>query len=150
MRTCLFLAAVCGSAVLADEPKADAVKAEQKKLEGTWVLTGVEIKGTTTAAPDVGTGFVFGADGSLVAKEKGRPDKKGTFRVDPGKKPREIDFVEAEKGKEADAKLMMAIYELDGNALRLGVPVGGDPAKIRLGGFDAADACIWHLKKLKK
>ena len=71
--------------------------------------------------------------------------------MDPAKKPREIDFVEAvEKEKEADAKLMMTIYELDGNTLRLGVPVGGDPAKIRLRGFDAAYACIWHLKKLKK
>lgn len=150
MRNSLFLVALCCFTARADEPKVDAVKAEQKKLEGTWLLTGVEIKGTTTPAPDDGTLFVFGADGSLVAKEKGRPDKKGTYRVDPAKTPREIDFVgAAEKGKEAGAKLMLAIYERDGNTLRLGVPVGGDPAKTRLGGFEAADACIWHLKRLK-
>lgn len=129
---------------LGGEPKVDGVKAEMKKLEGTWVWTHSSRKGIKFPVPPEVV-FVFGTDGSVVQKEKGQPEKKITYRVDPSKMPGEMDFFYP------DGKMnLLAVYELDGDTLRFGAIDDGEGTKKRPGKLDADDAYLWYLKRQKK
>lgn len=129
---------------LGGEPKVDGAKAEMKKLEGTWVWTHSSRKGIKFPVPPEVV-FVFGTDGSVVQKEKGQPEKKNTYLVDPSKTPGEMAFFYP------DGKMnLLAVYELDGDTLRFGAVDGGEGTKKRLGKLDADDAYLWYLKRQKK
>ncbi len=144
MRVVLIILASCLGMAYGDEPKVESTQAEMKKLEGTWVMTHMSRKGFKVPLP-VEVVIVFGTDGSVVQREKGQPEKKSTYRVDPSKSPREIDFLDA------DGKLdMLGIYERDGDTFRFGASDDGDSTKNRLDKFDAANAYLWYLKRQKK
>lgn len=136
----LAVAALGGMA--AAEEKADA---DLKKIEGTWVITAAEKQGRTDPAPEgVGT-FTFAKDKKLVRKIKGQPDMEGTFRMDAGKTPKEIDLIALRDGKEL---AMRGIYQLDGDALKLAfspeLAKGERPTE-----FDSNKAYILILKRQK-
>jgi uncharacterized protein (TIGR03067 family) len=144
MRVTLIALALTLGLAHGDEPKVDGAKAEMKKLEGAWVWTHMSRKGFKVSLP-ADSVIIFGADGTVVQKEKGEPEKKNTYRVDPSKTPREMDFFYPD-GKPN----ILAVYELDGDTLRFAACDGDDSTKRRLGKLDADDAYIWYLKRQKK
>ncbi len=110
------------SLLLQTAPAADdAIEKEQKRLEGTWVLVSAEEHGKTVPEKDLKDGFgqmkwVFKGDKLTLVDGKEKPE--GSYKLDPTKKPRELDLPIL-GGK--DGKLILCIYELDGDTLKIGL-----------------------------
>lgn len=138
----VVLAAV-GGAVLADD-KADA---EAKKLEGTWDLKSIEVKGKKIDAPEgKGGSIVFAKDMKVVMKDPGQPDKPAKYTIDASKSPKHLDLIELKDGKEGDR--IQVIYDVDGDKLKLGFPADGSKSK-RPSEFKGDKVAIMHLKRQK-
>jgi len=135
--------AALGGVVLADD-KADA---EAKKLEGEWDVKAIEVKGKKIDAPDgKGGSIVFAKGMKVVMKDPGKPNKDGKFKLDAGKSPKQLDLIELKDGKDGD--VMEAIYELEGDSLRLGFSAEGPKGK-RPTEFKGDKVVILHLKRQK-
>src|SRR3954467_1205263 len=117
MRTLCAVGVVC--LLVGADPAAEVVKKDTAAMEGEWDLVDGERDGQKFSEEDQkakpmkrevkdGVSTVT-AGGELVIKSK--------FTVDPGKKPREIDF-EATEGAAAGTKIH-GIYEFDGDTLKL-------------------------------
>jgi uncharacterized protein (TIGR03067 family) len=111
MRTLLVLlvAAVVVSVAVADDEK---VEKEKKKFAGTWMLASGEVDGKAVADELVKQGKItFAGDAMtlLTPHQSKDPIKARLMRLDPSKKPAEMDWVR-DSGPGA-GKTMMAIYE---------------------------------------
>jgi uncharacterized protein (TIGR03067 family) len=138
----VVLAAV-GGAVLAD----DKAEAEAKKLEGTWDVKSIEVKGKKIDAPEgKGGSIVFAKGMKVVMKDPGKPDKDGKYKLDTSKSPMQLDLIELKDGKDAD--VMQAIYEVKEDTLRLGFSAEGPKGK-RPTEFKGDTVVILHLKRQK-
>ena len=110
MRKRVVLALAVGLLLAADEPKKD--KTDRDKLQGTWQPVSVEQGGK--AKEDKEHRLLFDGD-TFTIKKGDQVFAKGTFKVDPDKKPKAIDFMITEgdeKGKTA-----RGIYKLEGDKL---------------------------------
>jgi uncharacterized protein (TIGR03067 family) len=124
---------VTGAGVAAVVPRALAaaddtakVKAELKKLQGTWVDVYAEKAGEKLEVGDHELKF----DGETFrVSDHGRVQEKGTIKLDPSKDPMEIDL-RLQEG-EQEAKTALGIYAWDGENLKLclGEPGGGPRPK---------------------
>src|SRR5262249_55204690 len=104
---------------LADKPAA-AVKEEapkdEEKIVGTWAFESLETGGQKRPEEAViEAKLIFAADGKFTATTGGK-EVKGTYKLDPAKKPKEITTTNDE------GKTHRGIYKLDGDALTLCVP----------------------------
>ncbi len=100
----------------------DATK-EMERLNGVWVATGAESGGTKLPAEDIKDIRLTINDGTYTIRGKD-DEQKGTFKIDPTKKPMTIDITletGANKGK-----TQLAIYDLQLGVLKL---CGGDADK---------------------
>ena len=71
---------------------------------------------------DAAIEFVKG--GKAVMKEKGKPDEIGTWKVNAGKTPKEIDLVgPKQEGKKQE--FMKGLYQIDGDTLKIAFPPNG-------------------------
>jgi uncharacterized protein (TIGR03067 family) len=115
MRQLLALMAL-GLLVGADSPNDDAKKV-QEKLQGTWKAVTAERRGKSKE-DDEEHHLIF--DGNKFSiKRAGQTMIQGTFKLDPSKKPKEIDMkiTEDENGKH-QGKTALGIYALDGDTLK--------------------------------
>jgi uncharacterized protein (TIGR03067 family) len=101
------------------DDKADAAKAEMKKLEGNWKLVRQEYKGNLKPGVDRVKEGLFIEDGKIFwtvdGKERGR--QKGDLTLDPTAKPAALD-VEITRGS-AIGKKLLGIYELKDDKLTI-------------------------------
>jgi uncharacterized protein (TIGR03067 family) len=116
MKQLLSLAVLAAALVAADKP-ADK-KTDKVHLQGAWVVVAIEAKGEVVKSGDL---FDQLKDMKLTFKDDAvmnsrHPDGKGTFKLDPEKKPPALDLV-VTVGKET--RTHRAIYELKGDALRI-------------------------------
>jgi uncharacterized protein (TIGR03067 family) len=137
----LLAVAVLGGMAAAEE-KADA---DLEKLQGAWVLTGLESDGKTIPAQEGAGTIIFGKDKKLVLKEKGKKDKDGTFKMDASKDPKELDLIGS---TDKENGVMQTIYQLDGDTLKLAYSAEGPKGK-RPTSFDSKKAAIMILKRQK-
>jgi uncharacterized protein (TIGR03067 family) len=142
-----LLASLC---LIAAEPDEEAVKKELKKLDGTWLAS------QTSVENDNGKLVKFTQNFRLVIRDEDRftlfqkfSDEKefkelatGTFTVDPGKKPREMDmkYIDQEGASKC-------IYEFDGTTLKL---MGGKPGGPRPKEFDKEKTLVFKREVKKK
>lgn len=137
------IVAAVGGAVLADD-KADA---EAKKLHGTWDVKSIEVKGKKINAPEgKGGSIVFAKGMKVVMKDPNKEDEHGKYKIDTSKNPKQLDLIQLKDGKDGD--VMQAIYEIEGDMLRLGFPVEGPKGK-RPTEFKGDKVVILHLKRQK-
>jgi RNA polymerase sigma factor (sigma-70 family) len=113
-------AAVVGTVVWArqapaDKPAAareDAVK-DAEKIVGTWAYMSVETKEEKVPQEEVKKAkMIFAAEGKFTAINS-KAEKKGTYKLDPAKKPKEITTTND------DGKTHRGIYKLDGDTLTI-------------------------------
>ena len=113
-RIALILAA--GLLVAAQAPKEDAAKADLAKLQGEWVMTSKTYDGQETPAEDL-KAFRRKIEGNKYAVTITKGDNvqtiKGTFTLDPTKKPKVIDV------KPDEVEAIKGIYEVDGDTQKL-------------------------------
>lgn len=138
-----LMAAAVGGAGLADD-KSDA---EAKQLEGAWDIEAIEAMGKKIDAPKgKGGGIVFAKDGKVIMKDPGKKDSPGTYKIDVGKSPKMIDLIELKDGKAGD--VMQAIYEVEGDKLKIGFSAEGPKGK-RPSDFKGDKVLIMYLKRQK-
>jgi uncharacterized protein (TIGR03067 family) len=101
---------------------------DRKALVGTWRPVSLEKDGKKS--PDeqlVKTKAIFEADGKLVVQEDGKTVSQATPKLDPAKKPKEIDLAFTEG--EAKGKTLLGIYEFDADHLKLCYTTGKERPK---------------------
>lgn len=93
-----------------------AAKKDLEQLQGIWQVTALEVDGNQ--APDEALKeFKITVKGDRMSHKTGETTEESSFKLDPSKKPKQIDFTVVagtDKGKN-----MKAIYELDGDSLKL-------------------------------
>jgi uncharacterized protein (TIGR03067 family) len=120
MRALMVLLVVAGVASVAFSGDEKGEK-EKKKLAGTWMLASGKVDGKAVADEHVKRSK-FTYDGEVLTlttpHQSKEPIKSRLTRVDPSKKPAEMDWVR-DAGPGA-GKTMRAIYEwLDGDTYRI-------------------------------
>jgi internalin A len=124
LRHAWLLIFVTGFLFAADDPKDDSAKKEREQLAGTWKVTSAERDGQ----PDKGSLnaiTMFTADGKWSVKSTDGTTGDGTYKLDPGKKPKAIDYTMnygPNKGKPHEG-----IYELEGDTLKICRSDSGKP-----------------------
>src|SRR4051812_45770366 len=109
----------------------DPVKKELDALGGTYAVVGGETcneKGDAKIHPDVLKDLRFSLRGNAFTfrAEKDAVESKGTFKVDPSKKPKTLD-AQIESGPEK-GRSQLAIYKTEGKQLTI---CFGEPGKDR-------------------
>ena len=118
----LLFAAV--SATLAPDTPMDEAKKELERIQGTWVATRLESGGQ--AAP-VGSVRLICVGDKYTQKNGSEEVEKGTHKLDPTKKPKTMDITVTDG--DFKGQLQLAIYELDGDILKICANEAGDKAR---------------------
>ena len=133
--TCLCVVAVVSltvSGTLVSGGGQDAGQEDLKKIQGTWQFLSQEMEGKSRPVEDVKKLKIVFTDDKWSVREDGKEVQAGTHKLDPTKKPAQLDAaVTVGEGK---GTTMLGIYELKGDALK----VNFDPeGKARPTGFSA-------------
>jgi uncharacterized protein (TIGR03067 family) len=97
------------------EPKEHGMLEEVKKLQGTWKQIAYEKDGIKEPLDEQGwePKAAFVGDTFIVTLADGSTPIKGTYRLDPTREPKAIDFTDT-FGEDA-GKTFLAIYSLEGD-----------------------------------
>jgi uncharacterized protein (TIGR03067 family) len=156
MRPLALLAAglFAGSVMAAPVPKEKAK--DEEVILGTW-----KVEKLDTGGPDGPPQsevdkirLVFEKDNGLrVLGGPSGEEVKGTFKIDPSAKPKAFDMTVASPGKGGHVEVMLGLYELDGDALKLCIPKGPNtkrPEEVRPDGKSVAVLTLTRVKDEKK
>ena len=107
----------------------EAQKKEKAALQGTWKITSLESnKGKDDGA--AGATLEFDKEGKNIVFTKGDQTKKGTFKLNPAAKPKEIDINPSDENKTFEG-----VYVLEKDSLKICLaPDAGDgrPGEVAL------------------
>ena len=95
--------------------KDDAVKKDMKLLEGTWLMQSFEINGEALDADKVKS-ITVTIKGDRYSVDLGGKSFELTFKIDPTKKPKAIDFTIAKDDKKA---VTHGIYEVSADTFKV-------------------------------
>src|SRR5437867_3448619 len=95
----------------------DEVKAELKKLQGTWKVVQAIDKGEKVPGDDIASMEVIFEGQKILVREKDKVHDRMTFKLDPSKKPKTIDLTHIE-GADKD-RTDAGIYKLEGDMLTI-------------------------------
>ena len=100
-----------------------ALKKERAALQGAWKIISFE---TPDGKKDdaVNATLEFDKDGKNITFVKDSETKKGTFKINPAGKPKEIDISPSDENK-----TMAGIYELDKTKLKICLATGNNEAR---------------------
>jgi uncharacterized protein (TIGR03067 family) len=125
--TATLIAALTAGLLAAGAPQADpakdeAVKAELKKLDGTWAFQSITVDGQEAPPANFSAlRIVQSADGSFTIKATVGAEERvvaaGKSVIDPSASPKTFDRTYTE-GRDKGGKTF-GIYELDGDTLKL-------------------------------
>lgn len=147
MKSFLALVVLLAASSFLTADDKDAAKKELAKFQGTWIFESIEVEGEKVPPEGLkgskltikdDTFTVTGADGLF----------KGTFKIDPTKKLKEIDvtFTDGpEKGK-----TMVGIYELDDETYKPCFKMEGKDRPTEFTGKKGSGQGLEVLKKEKK
>ncbi len=95
----------------------DAIAEEMKKLQGTWKQIAYERDGMTEPPDEQGwePRTTFAGDTFVVTLADGSVPIKGTYRLDPTRSPKTVDWMDS-IGEDA-GKTLLAIYSLEEDRL---------------------------------
>lgn len=116
--------ALLALALLAADPaRDDAAKADLNSLQGTWVLVSAVRDGKPSTEDDVKrTKIVFTGDRFQFPKEvDDATSQRGTIRVDPTKRPRQMDSTSP------TGEVSQGIYEISGDDYKVCFAPPGKP-----------------------
>ncbi len=117
----LIAGGLIARSLIAAKPDTDK---ELGKFDGTWLVTAVEVSGTKIPEAELqkAPSRVTLQGGKWALKAPGR-EESGTFTVDEAKAPMQMDVKPAD-GPNA-GKTYQAIYELDGDTMKIGYAAPG-------------------------
>jgi uncharacterized protein (TIGR03067 family) len=93
------------------------VKTAKMKLQGTWLLKDVQLTSqeTTRKLAKTMKGIKLTFSGDKVTAKGGLTEGPISYRVDPTKSPKEMDWIV--KGADGKPVVMKGVYEITGNRL---------------------------------
>jgi uncharacterized protein (TIGR03067 family) len=138
---CVLIAAGVVFALGADT---DAVKREQKKLQGVWAVT--EITDKSDAEKDKTMRVEFKGN-KLTIKRGDKFLGTATYTVDPTKSPATMDLTIEKDGKQ---ETILAIYELKGDTMRFCHHDGKAAGTSRPKTFEATPTTVLAVLKRQK
>ena len=141
----VLLLLVAGSLIAAEDK--DAAKKELAKFQGTWIFESMVSDGEKVP-PDSFKGSTLTIKDGIFTVKEGDTIYKGTFKVDPTKKPKEIDVIFTEGPDKGET--MMGIYEIDGDTYRPCFAIGGKDRPKELASKKGSGIILQVLKKQKK
>jgi uncharacterized protein (TIGR03067 family) len=107
-----------------------AGKKDEERIQGTWSVVSGEKSGEKASEDEIkDVTITFAAEGKVMVKGvKGNQEFEGSYKLDPSKKPKEMDLKLNIGGKEESLK---GIYLLEKNSLKLCVaaPPGERPTE---------------------
>jgi uncharacterized protein (TIGR03067 family) len=104
--------------LLAAEPQEEVVKKDREKIAGTWTVVLRESNGMKVEVEELKRILVtFKADGTFEVQRDGEKFAEGTSKIDPAKKPKEIDLTV--KSMDGEQRNVKGIYEIDGDDLKI-------------------------------
>ncbi|HWG46639.1 MAG TPA: TIGR03067 domain-containing protein [Gemmataceae bacterium] len=143
----MMLIVVVGLLFAAADPKKDATKDELKKLQGTWEVISIVANGEKVPKEETAELKVIISGSKIVFKEPNKSDET-TFKIDPAKKPKEIDITPPANAKEDGT--LKGIYSLEDDNLKMCYNVsrkGGRPAEFATKARDGR--VLFVLKRAK-
>lgn len=117
MRLAMIMTLILGTVAWSQD-----AASEHKKLNGTWIPTSAELAGQPFPAEVLKT-LKLVLDGDKYTVHAGDKLDKGRVKLDLTKKPKAMDII-GEEGPNK-GKTFPAIYELDGDTLRVCYNLGG-------------------------
>lgn len=120
-----------------------AKPATAKSLQGTWILTSINGQTAPQGAPEVSITFEGDKYHQTIA---GEVNERGTFKLDPAKKPATIDLAITE-GDDA-GKAQLGILDVADDEIRFSLDRPG--AGQRPGDFTVKEGAIVFVGKKKK
>jgi uncharacterized protein (TIGR03067 family) len=129
--------------------RAGDAKKDREQLQGTWRLTKVLAKGEEVP-PKLFEGGALLVEGDVmttVSRSGGKEQRqKGNYKLDPAKKPKEIEVV-SEAGPDKGTKAL-GIYELEGDTLKLALSKDKRPTDFTAG--EKSATVVFTFKRAKK
>jgi uncharacterized protein (TIGR03067 family) len=106
----LLLAAIT-PVIAAGDTKEEAIKKDRQMYEGTWQIVSLEVNGEKSKDDDARKITVINeADGKWTIEVEGKVVLRGTSKIDPTRKPKEIDLTPTEG--DSKGKTALGIYEV--------------------------------------
>lgn len=102
-------------------------KTELKKFAGTWSFVSIQKDGKDELPEEVRNTLRLTFAGDKLTFADAKETRNGTFKIDPTKKPKQIDLM-------VDDKTVKGIYRFKGDTLEL---CAGEPGEARPGEFKA-------------
>jgi uncharacterized protein (TIGR03067 family) len=99
---------------------------EKNPLQGNWIVVQTERGGRKPPAEFLKTLKVV-IKGDKLEMSDAKRGETGVFKLDPAKKPKEIDLVFSEGPQGNVKRTALGIYELDGETLKLAWRKDGGP-----------------------
>ena len=106
----LMMVLMTGLLIAAAGPQDDAAKKELKTFQGTWVLVSAEKDGKKASDEKAIKLIITDNKYSLTQESSAVIGHKGTFLLDPAKKPKSTDVIVTEGADKG--KTFLGIYEL--------------------------------------
>lgn len=126
----LFVAFAAWNTPAVAEDRQEAIKQDQRKIEGTWRVVSLEFNGTRAKAEDERKiTVVNGPDGTWSLRSEDQEVSRGTSILDPTMQPKTIDFTVT--AGEGEGNLHLGIYELGEKTRKMcfASPGGSRPAE---------------------
>jgi uncharacterized protein (TIGR03067 family) len=102
--------------------RGDDAKDDAKSIDGTWLASAAELGGEKFSDEVRKTIKLVIGDGKYTVTVGKNPDR-GTVKVDPSKKPKEMDITGTEGPNKG--KTILAIYEMTDDTLRICYDLSG-------------------------
>jgi uncharacterized protein (TIGR03067 family) len=133
--------------------QAEDAKKDLEQLQGTWEIVEVVSDGQAAPADKVKGGQVVFKDDEMTLKESSDDKDPRKFRIqlDPSKKPKALDSTAL--NRDYKGSVTLAIYELDGDTLKLCAPNNHEAKKDRPKAFKSeggSELVLLTLKQVKK
>ncbi|MEQ9379867.1 MAG: TIGR03067 domain-containing protein, partial [Pirellulales bacterium] len=104
----------------------EAIARDRQRIEGTWVLVGLEIDGKAVSEEDARKlSVINGADGTWSLWSEGEELSRGTSTFDPTQEPKALDFTPTTG--DSKGQLFLGIYELGDDARKMCFAPTGKP-----------------------
>lgn len=123
---------------------------DEQAIVGRWKLVDVQLGADGEKPRDDDTDwktaeYEFRADGTYTQREKGRPPAEGIYKLDSVATPKGLEV-----GPKGSETLRPCAYDLDGDTLKLCVPLkaeGGRPKELKA---DAKATHLWVFERVRE
>jgi uncharacterized protein (TIGR03067 family) len=129
----------------AQTPREEGIRREHQRLEGTWSVVSAETGGTAIPPREFRDLKLTFKDGKFTARRGDEEPQEGTYTIDPGKTPREMDVTRGDGAGRGQKQV--AIYQLAGNLLKI---CSCEAGAERPTSFDTRDRPGWTMMTLRR